>query len=374
MTTKKKAAKKKTSSRKKLSSQVKDKAKKKPRRNIKPRFYIPTGSTLLNLALTDMHDGGWAAGRMSHIVGDSTAGKSFVALSGCAELLYSGLFDNTLPYYDDAEAANQFNMKKLFGSKSELILAPEYAEDGSPVFSATVEEFHDNVLEKCIEGHPFLYILDSMDSIDTDDDAVKAEKDMKARKEGKKIKGSYGMGKAKANSDLLKRMCGRIEKTNSHLQIISQTRDDVNPVTFSTKTHSGGRALKFYATHQVWLAVVGTITKEVRGKKRVIGVNVRAKITKNKVTGKVREVDFPIYYDYGIDDIGSMVDWMVNEEFWGKKKQTIIAEDLDIQGTRQNLIKQIEDNDLEDKLKEVVGECWKELEDSLTTERKKKYS
>ena len=44
--------------------------------------FFSTGSTLLNLAMTDNPYYGWPCGRMSNIIGDSSAGKSFLALTG----------------------------------------------------------------------------------------------------------------------------------------------------------------------------------------------------------------------------------------------------------------------------------------------------
>ena len=75
------------------------------------------------------------------------------------------------------------------------------------------------------------------------------------------------------------------------------------------------------------------------------------------------------------DDLGSMIDWMVEEGFWilPPKKQIIETEDPFPDATRPKLINHIEENNLEDQLRKVVGECWLELEGEIATKRKPRY-
>ena len=80
----------------------------------------------------------------------------------------------------------------------------------------------------------------------------------------------------------------------------------------------------------------------IKSKSRIIGDNISARITKNKITGKRREIEFPIYYDYGIDDIGSMIDFIIEEDHWKVKKQTIVAVEFSKELTKAKLITEIE--------------------------------
>jgi len=195
-----------------------------------------------------------------------------------------------------------------------------------------------------------------------------------ARKKGTKAKGTYAMSIPKKASSLLRNITRHLKTTKSILIIISQTRDNINPMSFETKTRSGGRALKFYAFHEIWLAVAGKIKKDINKRKRTIGMKVKVKVTKNKETGKSREVEFSIYNKYGVDDIRSCIQYLINEKYWTKTKQTINAEQLNIRATEQKLIEEIESRGLERKLKRVVGKCWQEIEDQLNPNRKPRYS
>jgi len=249
--------------------------------------HISSGCALLNLALSDKVEGGFGLGKMTNIIGDSSSGKSFLALSLLAECANSPRFDDYTLVYDDVEQACEFDIRKLFGSRAAQKIVPPIPDpdEDEPAYSETIQDFHANVFRHLDRGDPFIYVLDSLDALDAEEDQKKAREILKAR------------------------------ETESALIIISQTRDDINPMSFTKKTRSGGRALKFYCTHEIWLAVASTIKK----KDLPVGVNVRVKISKNKLTGKMRQVEFPLYYSYGVDDIGASVDWMIKTKTWKKK-------------------------------------------------------
>ena len=334
---------------------------------------VPSGSTLLNLALSDNPFGGYLRGTMVNTVGDSSSGKTFLAMSTFAEMGLMRSLDPYEPVFDDAEHANAFDMPHLFGKKiASRIQPPAIDKEGLPVHSNTIEDFHFHVTQHLKKG-PCIYVTDSMDALTCEEEQDKAEEIMKAREKGKDVSGSYGTAKAKANSQILRLIVGDLEKTDSFLNIISQTRDRIGASFMqSKKIRSGGHALEFYGTHVLWLAKLGKITVTRKDHKYTIGVNCRVRVSKNKLTGKVREVEFPIYYDYGVDDIGSCTDWMVEHGVWVKKGKVIDAGDFG-EGSRKDIIRNIEDNDLEKDMKNAVGEAWQEIEESLRSGRKRKY-
>jgi hypothetical protein len=111
----------------------------------------------------------------------------------------------------------------------------------------------------------------------------------------------------------------------------------------------------------------------VNGKQFMIGVNSLASMGKNRQTGKQRQTPFfPIYYDLGIDDVGSNVDYLVSQEWWKKNKSKIKAGELEFEGTRQDLIEHIEQNNLEVEVQKLVEKCWLNIEDKLKLKTRKK--
>ena len=340
---------------------------------VDPNTVLPTGSTLLNLACADLSCGGYGIGKMTNLIGDSAAGKSFLALTMLAEMAMDDRFKDYRFIYDDAEAACAFNMENLFGPAAKRILPPHVDDDGEAVPSGTVQDFEENLHEYLDGDRPFVYVLDSFDSITSEEEENKLKANLKARAEGGKERGDFGVQKPKAFSRIMRNICRKLRDSKSFLLMISQTRDNIDPMSFSKRTRSGGRALKFYASHEIWLGVVKTLRNAKY--KRVIGSLVRAKVTKNKLTGKVREVEFPIYYDYGVDDIVSCVDFLMLEKHWKKTAQTIKAPELSLEGTKAKLISDIEDNpELIPVLKKTVGEVWNGIEENLKLNRKPRFT
>lgn len=337
-----------------------------------PSELLPTGSTILNCILADNPYGGWRKGTIANLIGDSSAGKSILAFTTFAAINQIG-HDEYRFIYDDAECAkDSFNADKLFGkSTMERIESPRIDSEGEPVYSDTIEDFHMHVKDAIDAKEPFIYILDSFDSLDAEDDEKKIEVALKAKRKGNKdVPGSYGTAKPKKSSAILRNIRADIKKTNSLLIIVSQIRDNLNAGTFgSKKTRSGGRALKHYSWYEIWLH----LGMQIKSKERMIGVESLPKVSKNRQTGKNRNGIITIYYDLGIDDVGSCVDFLIKEEYWKKTKQTINASEIDFKGTKQKLIEYIENNNLETELHEAVGTCWNEIEDSLKLNRKKRF-
>lgn len=326
------------------------------------RELFSTGSTELNLACSDTIFGAFPSGCMINIIGDSHAGKTFLAHSIITEITLRQEFNDYNMLYDNAEAADTTGIAKMFGKT--LIDRLTYTR------SSVVHDFKIAVWKLLKADKPFIYVLDSLDSLTTKE----AEKQLDAAIAGEKEKGSYGLEKARVLSNILGPICRKLESTKSLLIILSQTRENINPSSFQEKTRSGGKALKFYASYEMWLALVGKHKKKVGEFERIIGACTRVKVTKNKLTGKVREAEFNIYVDYGIDDIGTCIDFLERRgKFWSKEKNTIIATDLKLEGTKEKLIRQIEEKNLEPKLRHVMGKAWKKIEDGLRLNRKSKY-
>jgi hypothetical protein len=156
--------------------------------------------------------------------------------------------------------------------------------------------------------------------------------------------------------------------------LITQTRDNIGfGSKFDPKTYSGGKALKFWATLQIWFAVRSHMKKTVMGKERELGIVARARVKKNRIDGKDRTIDFKIYHSHGIDDIGSCVDWLVEEGHWGEVRGKITVPEFDFEGTDDKLIQKIEEEGREEELRQLVGNVWITIEDACAVKRKSRY-
>lgn len=331
---------------------------------------VPTGSTLLNLALSGHPKGGYRLGTMVNIIGGRSSGKSLLALTMFAEVVKDKRFDNYSFLYDETEAAMFFDKASMFGEGMDRIRFD--------IRSHTVQDWSENLMSfwgvdkdiskkiKAKKIPSLIHVTDSFDALSTDGELG----------DTRPGKGGYRVEKPLVVSTTFPKLCQSMEASRSLLLIISQTRSSLamfgNP-----ECRSGGHALDFYESHEVWLKPIGKIKETVRGQEIVIGNTVRVRVEKNKLTGKRREIEIDILDDYGIDDIGSCIDWMVKFGFWGINKKVIdTGGDLDLPtAKRGTLIKEIEQNNMEEDFRKIVTECWAEVEKELDSklDRKARY-
>jgi len=172
-------------------------------------FLFPTGSTMLNLALSDDPYGGYVPGSMVNIVGDSDAGKTFLLWHLFAESVHNSRFDDFLLNYDEPESKMRLAVRKLFGSKIDKV------ERGPEINSDLIEEFDVKMRLLLKKKRPFIYGLDSFDSL--------SDKEEKAKEE---LKRDYPL-KPRLASELFRKICGDLRKQNSLLVVISQTRTNI---------------------------------------------------------------------------------------------------------------------------------------------------
>jgi RecA/RadA recombinase len=343
---------------------------------------VSTGSTLLNLALTGYPDRGLFKGRYYWFVGDSSSGKTFWTLTMLAEASINPNFNDYDLVFDNAEDGALMDVKKFFGPKlAKRLRSPRVATDGTPQNSEDIEDFYfalDERLTAVEQGKakPFIWVTDSMDALSSKYEKKKFVENRKASRAGKEATGDYGDGKAKINSRWMRSVVSRIGRLGCILVVISQTRDNIKsgPMDFGPEfVVSGGRALKFYACCQIWTSVGREMVKEVNGRKRSVGAVVKAATKKNRLSGKNWSVEVPLYWSHGLDDIGSCVDFLVNEKHWPATEGRINATDFDANISREALIRKIEKEELELDLRSLVADVWKSIEETCTVKRKNRY-
>lgn len=391
------------------------------------KIYFQTGCRVLDKVLGGNKNVlGVPAGKFINIVGDKSAGKTFLANEFIAWAKYN-LGDKFKWCYDDCESGYSFNTEELYGFE----IIPQNIEDR--VHSENVEDAFCNIVRftESLKKDEFgIYVLDSLDGLTSYEQDERAEERLKAFDEGKQLtKGTYGMGKQKyLSQEFCPQLCSAIEKKNVLVIIISQIRENVDMFSFEKFSRSGGKAIDFYAHSVLWLAT----TKKILKKDTSVGVTVKAKTTKSKTPRPFRECFFSFLYDYGLDSIGTNIDylfdlrtdkgelnkkacaiqWGGNNDLDKKTLKDFLSENtllekyensryVDMDGTdtenmfafiqskkdykqkfnekfgdtmtREELITWIEENGKENELEERVDSKWEDFEDSIKSNRKKKY-
>lgn len=354
-----------------LAEQVRGRAGSSEQNRVEPsakydgKVLVSSGVTVLNLACSDHPDWAFPAGSVINIVGDKSTGKTLLALTMLAEACTNPSLAKHDLKYDDTEAALKFDLEAIFGRK----LCDRLGEFEDP--SDSVEEF-SKTLRTCVNDGPTMYVLDSFDEIGSEDEKLHVEKADKAREAGEKAKGTYGMGRAKSMSQLFRLGKRDLTKNGSVLVVISQVRENLDRTgPWSPKFHrAGGKALDHNADLVIWLN--RTKTHKHEATKREIGYRLEALVDKNKVTGKRRSASFDVWHQYGADDIGSMIDFMVEAGKWSSRGG--IVEGFGEKLQRTKMVKLLEEYpDRLRKLRQIVGEAWNEIEDRIKPQRARRW-
>lgn len=332
---------------------------------------LSCGYTPLDVSLSGRSKGGYGKGLVVLLVGDSEAGKTFLAYTCLAEAAKNPAFENHRFVVDIPEGGAKMDQRRFFGEIAAARMVPPRGTVNDPQYSETIEDFYYN-LDDALDAGPCVYIIDSMDALDALDDQEKFDERKKARREGKEVKGSYGMAKAKASSQGLRRVIQKVRKTGSIVIMIAQAKDAVG-FGFNPKTRAGGKSLKFYADVELWLSVLKSIKKDVGGKARTIGTTIGVKVEKNRLTGWKGVVSMPFYRSVGIDNVGGMVDYLVEEGHWKKSGKNIVADTINATMPRDALIDYIEKHDLERVVAKECRSCWQAVERKCAVTRKPRY-
>jgi len=269
------------------------------------KIYFKTGNTLLDLVVGGSPNVyGYPTGKFINIVGDKSAGKTFLANEIIASAYHAFDKKKFKWVYDDCEAGYSFNSKEMYGVD---IIKDSYLSDCS---STVVEAFVNitNFAESLKQDQFGIYVIDSLDGLTSEEQDERAKERVKTVNAGKNYnKGSYGVEKPKyLSEEFFPQLCSLIQDKNILVIIISQVRENIQPFSFEKYKRSGGKAMDFYAHTVLWLATL----KKINKKGKPIGVVVKAKTTKSKTPRPFRDCQFSIIFDYGIDNIGSNIDYL----------------------------------------------------------------
>jgi len=348
---------------------------------IPPADFVSLGLTVPNLAISGRTNCGIPKGKYLYYVGDSSSGKTFFSLGMAAELARNNHFDNYRIIYDASENGALMDVPLYFGQALADRLEPPRGTREEPIYSRTVEEFYFN-LDAAMDVGPCLYIEDSMDALIAAEDEERFvdaraayEKAIETGKPAPEVSGTYGMGKAKANSRNINRIVQRLQETGSILVVISQTRDKIGGHIPNQKTRGGGRALRFYAHVEIWTSVRGPIRVTRVGKEREIGSMLQLDIQKNRISGWEGKITVPFLRKLGLDEMGSLTNYLIDEGHWEKSKSgKITAPEFKFEGTAEALIGHIEETGAERELQLLVGDVWHKIEAACAPVRKSRYS
>lgn len=248
--------------------------------------FVGTGSSLLDLAISNRPFGGIACGRITELTGLEGSGKSLIAAHMMANVQKEG---GVVVLLDTENAVNPEFFEAIGLNLGQMVYAqPDTVED---IF-VMIETIIARVREKQNNDKKIIIVVDSVAASPT-----KQESESDYDKDG------YATGKAIILSKAMRKVTQLIAKQKIALVFTNQLRQKMNAPAFSDPwTTSGGKAIAFHASVRLRSAITGKIQNK---DKQVIGVSVKVSVIKNRLGPPYRTAEFNVYFDRGIDDLDS---------------------------------------------------------------------
>ena len=249
------------------------------------RLEIPRWSTEIE-ALDNIIGGGMPKGRIVEIFGPESSGKT--------SLIYWLMSLHKLGVYIPIEGTYDEDRAISLGVKPKQMI----------VYRAQYGEEALNAVMKFAKAGVPIIAIDSVPACQPKEDIDKIEKD--AGNEAR-----IG-GVARLFSKTLPTIVHICEETGTTLILVNQVRDKMNAMLFGEKEDTpGGRAIKFYSSVRIkvarraWIEIPNK-TPAVSSDSEKVGIIMKAKISKSKVSNPFGEAELPFFFDRGFvsyDDI-----------------------------------------------------------------------
>ena len=246
--------------------------------------FISTGSSMLDLAISNKPDGGIAVGRITEINGLESSGKSLLGAHILAETQKKG---GVAVYIDTETSVSQEFMQVIGIDMNKMLYL--HLETVEYIFEA-IEE----IVTKVRESDKDRLVTILVDSLAAATTKVELEADFD--------KDGWATAKAIIISKAMRKITQMIGRQKVALVFTNQLRQKLGVMFGDPWTTSGGKALPFHASTRIRLKNMGQI-KDTG--KNVLGMKCRAQIVKNRLGPPLRHADYDMYFDRGIDNYGA---------------------------------------------------------------------
>lgn len=313
---------------------------------------VSTGSTLLDLAISGevVRGGGLPVGIVVEVYGPSGSGKTTI-LSEIAGNIQANGGDVD---FKDPEGRYDKRYAEVYGVELETknYSRPDTVEE---LFEG-IENWKPNIKKK---GAFSAILADSLAALSTEMEMEGGDAD------------AYGMARGKAFSKGFRKTCRKI--ANEDILMVCSNQEREGP---KGKFVPGGNAVPYYSTVRIRVAIDyqgGKITKSIKfGEKgtkfeEAIGIRSTCLIKKNTAGIPYRKAPICIIFNYGVDDIRANLQWC--KDISGSDKYNCVDKEYSIM---EKAIEYIENNNLEDDLKNMTIDLWEQYQEAFKVDRKKK--
>jgi len=298
--------------------------------------WISTGSTILDLAISNKPNGGVAVGKITELNGLEGSGKSLIG----SHLLASTQRKDGIAVYIDTESAVSPDFLEAIGVNTTNMLY---------VHLETVEEIFETIetiITKIRESDKDKLVTILVDSLAAASTKIEMDADFD--------QAGWATQKAIIISRAMRKITQMIARQKVALVFTNQLRQKLGVMFGDPWTTSGGKALPFHASTRVRFKNVGQIKDT---KKNTIGIKIRAQVIKNRLGPPMRQAEFPLYFDTGIADYDSWLTVMKDHKIvkQGGAWYTLTVDDNDHKFQSKDFEKLLNDN------QDIKDYCYGEI-------------
>jgi len=251
--------------------------------------WVSTGSTLLDIAISNRPDGGFPVGRIVELQGMEASGKSLIMAHSLANTQKKG---GLAVYIDTENALSEDFLRAIGVNVNDMLYIPlETVEDIFEAIESIIESIRKTSKDRLVT-----IVVDSISAATT-----KVEQEADFEKDG------WATTKAILMSKAMRKITNTIGKQRVLLLCASQLREKMGVMFGDKYTTSGGKALGFHASCRIRLKPIGKLKSGSGSTEQIIGVQTEAQVIKNRMGPPFKKAEFDVYFDSGIDDINS---WM----------------------------------------------------------------
>lgn len=271
--------------------------------------------------------GGLPLGRVVEIYGPESSGKSTLALSLVAEAQKMGL---TCAYVDAEHALDPVYMTAVGVDLNKLLLAqPSYGEEGLEIVDMLIRT-----------GEIGVVIVDSVASLIP-----------KAELEGDMESSQMGL-QARMMAKAMRKLVSLANENKTLIIFINQIRNKIGVMFGNPETTPGGFALRYAASVRLDIRKKEDLKDKLGNS---VGIKVKVKVIKNKMSPPMKLTEFDIMYGKGIDKFGCVFDAAMQVGVFTQKGAWVYYRGESFsQGREQAITKIREDENLLKELKELI--------------------